>query len=206
MNFLCEISFFVWKTIFLSLQKEKILTRKKPHLSFSKMMNRTAKKTGVILLLALLMNSCGIYSFTGASIPAGAKTVSVQYFPNNASLVEPTLSQVFTDALRDKFTSQTSLRMVDKNGDLALEGEVVDYKTTPVAIQADQTSALNRLTVVVNVRFTNKLEPDKDFETRFTQFIDYPSTESLDAVKDDLIKQLVDDLTDNIFNKAVVNW
>ena len=147
------------------MQKEKILTRKKPHLSFSKMMNRTAKKTGVILLLALMMNSCGIYSFTGAS-----------------------------------------LRMVDKNGDLALEGEVVDYKTTPVAIQADQTSALNRLTVVVNVRFTNKLEPDKDFETRFTQFIDYPSTESLDAVKDDLIKQLVDDLTDNIFNKAVVNW
>lgn len=188
------------------MQKEKILTRKKPHLSFYKMINPNTKKAGLIVLLALLMNSCGIYSFTGASIPAGAKTVSVQYFPNNASLVEPTLSQVFTDGLRDKFSSQTSLRMVDKNGDLALEGEIVDYKTTPVAIQADQTSALNRLTVVVNVRFTNKLEPDKDFETRFTQFIDYPSTESLDAVKDDLIKQLVDDLTDNIFNKAVVNW
>ena len=158
------------------------------------------------LLLAIMLSSCGIYSFTGASIPAGAKTISVQYFPNNASLVEPTLSPAFTDALRDKFTSQTNLRMVSKNGDLALEGEIVDYKTTPVAIQADQTSALNRLTVVVNVRFINKLDPSKDFETRFTQFVDYPSTENLNGVKDELIKQIVEDLTDNIFNKAVVNW
>jgi hypothetical protein len=182
------------------------LTKNKPVKLLLKMIPFGGNKLIGLVMMALMLSSCGIYSFTGASIPAGAKTVSVQYFPNNASLVEPTLSQVFTDALRDKFTSQTSLRMVDKNGDLALEGEVVDYKTTPVAIQADQTSALNRLTVVVNVRFTNKLEPEKDFETRFTQFVDYPSTESLDAVKDDLIKQLVDDLTDNIFNKAVVNW
>jgi len=158
------------------------------------------------LLLAGMLTSCGIYSFTGASIPPGAKTVSVQYFPNNASLVEPTLSQVFTNALRDKFSTQTNLRMVDKNGDLALEGEIVEYKTTPEAIQADQTAAENRLTIVVNVRFTNKLEPAKDFETRFTQFVNYPSTENLNSAQADLIKKIVGDLTDNIFNAAVVNW
>ena len=159
-----------------------------------------------MIVLAVLVTACGVYSFTGASIPPGAKTISVQYFPNKASLVEPTLSSIFTNALRDKFTSQTNLRMVEKNGDLALEGEIIDYKTTPVAIQADQTSALNRLTITVNVRFTNKLEPKKDFESQFSQFVDYPSTQNLSEVKDDLLKQIVEDLADNIFNKSVVNW
>ncbi len=159
-----------------------------------------------MIVLAVLVTACGVYSFTGASIPPGAKTISVQYFPNKASLVEPTLSSIFTNALRDKFTSQTNLRMVEKNGDLALEGEITDYKTTPVAIQADQTSALNRLTITVNVRFTNKLEPKKDFESQFSQFVDYPSTQNLSEVKDDLLKQIVEDLADNIFNKSVVNW
>ncbi len=158
------------------------------------------------LFFSILFSSCGVYSFTGASVPAGAKTMSVQYFPNKAKLVEPTLSNVFTNALRDRFTSQTNLQMVEKNGDIALEGEIVSYETTPVAIQANQTAALNRLSITVNVRFTSRLEPSKDFETRFTQYIDYPSTENLNTIKNTLIKKIVDDLTDNIFNKAMVNW
>ena len=109
-----------------------------------------------------------VYSFTGASIPPEAKTVSVQFFPNRAQLIEPTLSPIFTEALRDQFVNQTNLEMIDRNGDLALEGEIVDYKTSPVAIQGDQTAALNRLTITVNVRFVNKYEPDKDFEQKFS--------------------------------------
>jgi hypothetical protein len=163
-------------------------------------------KVTFFLFFSLFFTSCGVYSFTGASVPAGAKTMSVQYFTNKAKIVEPTLSAVFTNALRDRFTSQTNLEMVEKNGDIALEGEITDYTTTPVAIQADQTAALNRLTITVDVRFSSRLEPSKDFETSFTQYVDYPSTENFNGIKNDLIKRIVDDLTDNIFNKAMVNW
>ncbi len=204
--FPAKLAISLKKQYFYLCKKYKVLTKQTSGNLLQYFSRIRLGDFALALLLAFMLSSCGIYSFTGASIPAGAKTISVQYFPNNASLVEPTLSPAFTDALRDKFTSQTNLRMVNKNGDLALEGEIVDYKTTPVAIQADQTSALNRLTVVVNVRFTNKLDPSKDFETRFTQFVDYPSTENLNGIKDELIKQIVEDLTDNIFNKAVVNW
>jgi len=158
------------------------------------------------LFSGIFFTSCGVYSFTGASVPAGAKTMSIQYFANKAKIVEPTLSAVFTNALRDRFTSQTNLEMVGKNGDIALEGEITDYTTTPVAIQADQTAALNRLTITVNVRFSSRLEPAKDFETSFTQYVDYSSTENFNGIKNRLTKRIVDDLTDNIFNKAMVNW
>lgn len=163
----------------------------------------------VIFLLGLLpitFSSCGVYSFTGASIPPEAKTVSVQFFPNRAQLIEPTLSPVFTDILRDKFTGQTNLEMVERNGDLAIEGEITDYKISPVAIQADQTAAQNRLSITVNARFSNKFEPDKDFEQKFTQFFDYNSTDDLNSIKSTLIDELSENLAQDIFDKAVINW
>jgi hypothetical protein len=160
----------------------------------------------LLMVLLLLSSGCGVYSFTGASIPAGAKTVSVQYFPNKSQLVEPILSPTFTNKLRDIFTTQTTLQMIDANGDLAIEGEIVSYKTTPVAIQSDQTAAMNRLTIEVNVRFTNKLEPEKDFEQKFSQFVEYPSDQPLNSVSAGLIATINDMLATDIFNKAVVNW
>jgi hypothetical protein len=96
--------------------------------------------------------------------------------------------------------------MVEANGDLALGGEIVSYKTTPVAIQTDQTAAMNRLTVVVNVRFVNKLEPEKDFDQKFSQFIEYPSETPLSSVSSELIAAINEMLATDIFNKAVVNW
>lgn len=171
-------------------------------------------KSNIILTAILILGTaiifsftgCGVYSFTGASIPAGAKTVSVQYFPNKASIVEASLSPVFTDALREKFIRQTNLIMVERNGDMAMEGEITEYKTTPVAIQENQTAALNRLTITVNVRFTNRLEPSKDFEQKFSQFRDYPSGSNLNEVQSTLIPEITELLTNDIFNKAVINW
>lgn len=161
--------------------------------------------TAVIFLL-LIIKGCGIYSFTGASIPPEAKTFSVQQFQNNALLVEPLLSSSFTNALRDRFMNQTSLNSITNGGDLAFEGEITDYSTSPVAIQSDQTAALNRLSITVNVRFINKFDDSKSFETKFTQYVDYPSTQDLNAVKDGLITEITEMLVDNIFNRAVVNW
>jgi len=160
----------------------------------------------IFAITAMMFTSCGVYSFTGASIPPEAKTVSVQYFPNRALLVEPVLSPVFTNILRDKFTSQTNLEMIERNGDLSIEGEIVGYDTKPVAIQGDQTAAQNRLSIVVNVRFSNRYEPDKDFETKFTQFFDYSSDTKLNSIKAELIDELSEALAQDIFDKAVINW
>ncbi len=172
-------------------------------------MSYNKERTGLflsVILVFMITTGCGVYSFTGASIPPGANSVSIDYFTNNASMVEPTLSQSFTDALRDKFVSQTTLELIQNNGDLQLEGSITDYKITPVAITGDQTAALNRLTISVKVRYTNTLEEAKDFETTFTRFEDYPSDQDLTSVQQGLIDQINEMLVDDIFNKAVVNW
>ena len=159
-----------------------------------------------VLVLALVCHGCGIYSFSGASIPAEAKTVSVDYFPNHAQLVNPLLSNNFTNALRDAMTNQTTLDMVESGGDLSFEGEITDYKTSPVAITSGQTAAMNRLTVTVKVRFSNRFDETKDFEQSFSRYEDYPSDQDLNSVQESLTATIIDQLVEDIFNKALVNW
>lgn len=160
----------------------------------------------MVLALVFVCQSCGIYSFSGASIPAEAKTVSVQYFPNHAQLVNPMLSNNFTNALRDAMTNQTTLDMVETGGDIAFEGEITDYKTTPVAITSGQTAAMNRLTVTVQVRFSNRIDDTKDFEQSFSRYEDYPSDQDLNSVQESLTTTIIEQLVEDIFNKALVNW
>lgn len=160
----------------------------------------------VCLIVAIVCGGCGIYSFSGASIPPEAKTVSVQYFPNQAQLINPTLSNDFTTALRDAMMNQTSLDMVETGGDLAFEGEITDYRTTPVAITAGQTAALNRLTITVNVRFVNLFDETKNFETKFSHYEDYPSDQDLNSVQESLTGTIIEALVEDVFNKALVNW
>jgi len=160
----------------------------------------------VSVILLFSWSGCGVYSFTGASIAADVKTISIRYFPNNSVLVQPTLSRRFTEALRDKFTNQTNLIMVSSNGDLNIEGEITSYTTEPVAIQGDQKAALQRLKITVNVRFTNSKDEKQNFESSFSRFADYDASNRLSDVEDGLIDQINDELTQDIFNKAVVNW
>ena len=159
----------------------------------------------LVLSLAFFGHSCGIYSFSGASIPAEAKTVSVDYFPNHAQLVNPMLSNNLTNALRDAMTNQTTLDMVESGGDLAFEGEITDYRTNPVAITG-QTAAMNRLTITVKVRFSNRIDDSKDFEQSFSRYEDYPSDQDLNSVQESLTATIIDQLVEDIFNKALVNW
>ena len=159
----------------------------------------------LVMALALICQGCGFYSFTGASIPAEAKTVSVDYFPNHAQLVNPMLSNNLTDALRDAMTNQTTLDVVETGGDLSFEGEITDYRTTPVAITG-QIAAMNRLTVTVKVRFSNRFDESKDFEQSFSHYEDYPSDLDLNAAQESLTSTIVEALVEDIFNKALVNW
>jgi len=163
----------------------------------------------VLLIPAAIIFSlpgCKVYSFTGASIPPEAKTISILYFENKADMVEPTLSQELTDALRDRFISQTSLQLTQRDGDLQIEGEIRSYTVTPVAITGDQTAALNRLTITVFVKFINVIDPARDYEASFSRFEDYQSNQDISQVKQLLIPAINAQLVDDIFNKAVVNW
>ncbi len=162
--------------------------------------------TFIVAGMAVVLSGCGVYTFTGASVPAEAKTISIAVFPNKADLVQPTLSQSFTETLREKFSSQTSLIQTPRNGDLHLEGEITGYATEPVAITGDQQAALIRLKITVNVRFTSKYSPKDDFETSFTRYEDYSSSLNLASVELDLISKINEALVDDIFNKSVVNW
>jgi hypothetical protein len=164
-----------------------------------------AKIAVLVMALAVFCQGCGIYSFSGASIPAEAKTVSVDYFPNHAQLVNPLLSDNLTTALRDAMNSQTTLDLIETGGDLAFEGEITDYRTTPVAITG-QTAAMNRLTITVKVRFSNRIDDTKDFEQSFSRYEDYPSNQDLMSVQEALTATIVEQLVEDIFNKALVNW
>jgi pyruvate formate-lyase activating enzyme-like uncharacterized protein len=150
------------------------------------------------------MSGCISYSFTGA--PITAKTISIDFFPNKAPLINPSLSQDFTDAMRDKFVNQTKLELVDLNAELEVSGEIVDYRTTAVAIQGNDQAALNRLTITVHVKFTNTLKKAESFDQRFSSYEDYDASRSFAAVEDELIDILTKRLVQDIFNKALVNW
>jgi hypothetical protein len=157
----------------------------------------------------VLLHSCGVYSFTGASISPNVKTISISYFPNNAQFVQPDFSRKFTDALRDKFSTQTNLILVNKGGDINLEGEITGFEPNqPVAIQggADQTASLYRLTVKVNVRFTNNKDEKQSFETTFSTYEEYGRDKQFSDVQEQLADQINEKLVQDIFNKAVVNW
>ncbi len=154
----------------------------------------------------VLFAGCGVYSFTGASISPDVKTFSVQYFPNRAQLVQPLLSQAFTEKLKERFISLANLRLTDRDGDLQFEGYISDYRTAPVAIQGTETAALNRLTISVNVKFTNTKDAKQNFETTFTRYADYDSKKNLQDVEISLIDDINRQLIDDIFNKSVSNW
>ena len=159
-----------------------------------------------LLIFSFILPSCVSYSFTGASIPPEAKTISVQYFDNQADFINPTLSQDLTTAIKDRFSNQTDLVLVRQKGDLQIEGVITQYVSTPQAITADQTAALTRLSITIKVKFVNLLEPENNFETSFTRYEDYDSSLDLAQVQDVLTGLINIMLVDDIFNKSVVNW
>lgn len=157
--------------------------------------------------MSIFFTACRVsYSLNGASIPPEAKTVSVAFFQNYASLAPPVLSQTFTEALRTKLSSQSRLALVSRDGDLAFEGSITGYATMPVAIQSTDQAAQNRLTITVTVKYTCAFDEKRNFEQSFSRFADYPSNQNLTAVESKLMEEINDQLTQDIFNKALNNW
>ena len=161
----------------------------------------------VVVAMTLAASSCtGSYSFTGASIPPDAKTISVKQFPNYASTVNPQLSQTLSDELRNMFASQTTLTVVDDGGDLQLSGEIVSYTTRASALTSGDEVSMNRLTITIKAAFVNTKAPDSDFEQQFSRYRDYSASQDFSAVEQSLVSEIVTELCEDIVNKAVVNW
>jgi hypothetical protein len=160
----------------------------------------------ILFSLSITLTACGPYSFTGADT-GDAKTYQVNFFQNNADLVEPGLDIDFTNALQDLIVNQTSLNLVNSGADLIFEGEITQYRIAPMTATAQNTAAQNRLTIGVNVRYINTKDEEKDFEKPFSFFFDYPANAQLiGGVKDEAFEVIFERLTQDIFNASLANW
>ena len=169
---------------------------------------KTRATIKLFALCALLLTGCtGGYSFTGASIPPGAKTISVATFPNNAATVNPQLSQKLSEELRNMFSSQTSLSVLPSgDGDMEVSGEIVGYDTRASALSSSDEVSMNRLTIIIKVHFVNNIDHDADFDQQFSRYRDYPASQDFSSVESGLVSEIVTELCEDVFNKAVVNW
>lgn len=160
----------------------------------------------VLGLFLLSCISCGVYSFTGADT-GNAETFQVNFFQNNAPIVEPGIDRDFTLALQDLIQNQTNLSLVNTNGDLIYEGEITQYYVAPMTATANDRAAQQRLTIAVNVRYFNTLNPEKDFEKKFSFYFDFDANQQLvGPVRDEAVNEIFLRLTQDIFNASLTDW
>ena len=175
------------------------------------MAKRTILATlGVVLALAVtafIVQSCGIYSFTGTSIQPDVKTITINYFEYKALKVNPSLSNQITEALKEKFTKLTRLEQVDMDGDLEIIGEVTGYDVKATAVTANEQAAMNRLTVNIKINFVNRKYPEDNFENKsYSAYVDFDAMQSLESVESSLCEDIVEQLCEDVFNATVANW
>ena len=160
-----------------------------------------------LILSIAIFTACKVsYSFSGAVPMVGVKTFSIDYFPNRAKLVNPNLSQLFTDGLSEKMTRQTSYSQIEEGGDLEFSGQITGYDVKPMNIQQGDIAGQNRLTISIKVKYVNNKDHAQDWEKSFSQYEDFESSGSLSDVEDELVPQIIVKLTDDIFNASIANW
>ena len=170
---------------------------------------RAARAVVALMLLALMLTtSCSVsYKFNGASIDyATTKTIQIADFPIRSNYVWGPMAPMFNNELKDQYANHTRLIQVKRNGDLKLEGEIIKYEQRNKAVSSEGYSAQTELTMTVNVRFTNNVKHSDDFEKQFSASASYETTQSLNAVQEELVTQMVKDICDQIFNATVANW
>lgn len=169
----------------------------------------TGKRLTIIFCAAaLILASCSVsYKFNGASIDySKTKTIQIADFPIRSSYVWGPMASIFNNQLKDQFANHTRLIQVKRNGDMKIEGEITHYNQRNKAVTAEGHSAQTELSMTVNVRFTNNANHNEDFEKQFTATSTYETTQSLNSVQEELVTQMVKDITDQIFNATVANW
>ena len=169
---------------------------------------RTAKLKALVVLLVMALTACSVsYKFNGASINYNeTKTIQIADFPIRSSYVWGPMASIFDNQLKDTYANHTRLIQVKRNGDLKVEGEITQYSQRNKSVNSEGVSAQTELSMTVNVRFTNNKNHKEDFERQFTATQSYESTRSLNSVQEELVTQMVKDITDQIFNATVANW
>ena len=164
--------------------------------------------TLLCLYIMFILQSCSVkYSLTGASISPETTSFQVNYFQNNAPLIEPGIERDFTNKLIDLLINQTSLELVKSKGDLVYEGEIVEYRISPTTATADNRAAQNRLTVAVNIRFYDIQDPDADFEKRFSFYYDYAgNVQLIGSQRDTALDEIFERITQDVFNASLAKW
>lgn len=172
-----------------------------------KIKRQVAGIISITVLTLILFTACFSvrYDLKGGADIQGS-TISVQYFDNRASRVEPTLGQKLTDELKNYLESNTRLRVVNTIGDHDFSGEIKDYKIAPVAIAAGDQAAKTRFTITIHVKYTNSMDPDSSFDSDFSRFRDFDSTQDFSQVEAELSDEIIEEIIEQIFNKAFVNW
>lgn len=160
----------------------------------------------LLLFLALTgCKSCG-YSLSGINIPPDVKSISVQFFPNKAALVNPQLSQKFTEQMKDKFLKETSLTLINSNGDFRISGEITRYTMEPVAMTANTGTAKNKFTMSVRVIFECPSHKDMDFNEEITRFTQFDAAQNFQTVENALSEELSKQIIQEVFNKVALKW
>ena len=169
---------------------------------------RRLKQFGMAILTCLILVSCSVsYKFNGASIDYNkTKTITLADFPIRSNYVWGPMANIFNNQLKDQFANHTKLMQVKRNGDLKIDGEIVRYDQRNKSVSSEGYSAQTELSMTVNVRFTNNKNHAEDFERQFTSTATYETTQSLNAVQEELVTQMVKDICDQIFNATVANW
>ena len=158
-------------------------------------------------LVLLVLGGCSVnYSLSGGSVPPSAKTLSVASLEVRAPLCSPQAAQGITEAVRDLMQAQTPLTLVQQNGDIAYEGTITGYDVQPVAIQANETAALNRLVITISIHFTNKVDSKSDADITVSRFADYSSSQDLSTVEAGLVSDIGKQLAQDIFDRTLGNW
>lgn len=166
------------------------------------------KKISLVILLGMMLNGCVIsYKFNGASIDyTKTKSIAIADFPNVAALVYAPLSSELSDGIRDLFQRQTRLEVHRRGGDLELEGEIVDYQLTPMAVSADSYAAETKLTIKVRVRFTNNVNPEESFEKTYSAYQIFDASQMLNDVQEELCNTMIQEIAEQIYNDTVAKW
>ena len=160
-----------------------------------------------LFLVSGFLGSCVMkYSMSGISIPADVKTISVSYFPNEAEIVNPGLSQLFTERLKDKFQNETKLELVKSGGDFQFSGAIVDYRVIAANIQDNTTSSSSKFVISVNVEFTSEKHPKMNFTKVFPSDEVFDASRTFESLENELTLIVVDEIIQDIFNKTALSW
>ena len=160
----------------------------------------------ILAVFIIFISSCSIYSFNGASIPVGSSSVKITTFINNTSNSIPNLQQIISEKLRDIFLEQTNLNLINEDADLNFIGSIENYEIKPISLKANETTSQNRLSITVKVKYINNVSNQYNYETSFTRYSDFDGLSNLSDVEIELVELITDQLVEDIFNKAVINW